>query len=138
MKILMIALGMVAVAALAQAPTPAKPVGTMSQLMVDVIFPSSNAIFYVREGPQNTKEWMELEFNAFVLGEVANLLMTPQRAYDADVWMKDAKLLLDVGAAAYKAAKARDVKPIQALNDALYEACQSCHEHYRPGYRRRP
>jgi hypothetical protein len=124
-------------ALLAQAPGP-KPVGNMKQLMVDVIFPTSNAIFYVRDGPANTKEWMELEFNAFVLGEMANVLMSPERAYNKELWMQDAKLLLDVGQAAYKAAKARDVKAIQDLNAALYEACQSCHEHYRPGYRRRP
>jgi cytochrome c556 len=110
----------------------------MSQLMVDVIFPTSNAIFYVRDGPTNTKEWMELEFNAFVLGETANLLMAPERARDQGQWMKDAQLLLEVGTAAYRAAKRRDVAAIQALNDALYEACQSCHVSYRPGYRRRP
>lgn len=110
----------------------------MSQLMIDVIFPTSNALFYVRDGPTNEKEWMELQFNAFVLGETANLLMAPERARDNGQWMKDAKLLQDAGMEAYRAAKKKDVKPIQAMNDALYEACQSCHEHYRPGYRRRP
>jgi hypothetical protein len=131
---------MLAVAALAQAPEAPKPkpIGTMSQLMVDVIFPTSNALFYVRDGPANEKEWMELQFNAFVLGETANLLMAPERARDNGQWMKDAKLLQDLGIEAYRAAKKKDVKPIQAMNDALYEACQSCHEHYRPGYRRRP
>ena len=121
-------------AAVAQAP---KPVGTMSQFMVDVIFPASNAIFYVRDGPTNEKEWMDLQYNAFVLGETANLLMAPERARDKERWMKDAQLLLDVGQAAYKAAKAKNVKGLQDLNADLYEACQSCHEHYRPGYRRR-
>jgi hypothetical protein len=133
---------LLASAVLAQAPQApgslAKPVGTMSQLMIDVIFPTSNSIFYVRDGPTNEKEWMELQFNALVLAETANLLMSPERARDKDQWMKDAKLLLDVGAAAYKLAKAKDVPGIQALNDELYEACQSCHVHYRPGYRRRP
>ena len=121
-------------AAVAQGP---KPVGTMSQFMIDIIFPASNAVFYVREGPTNEKEWMDLQYNAFVLGETANLLMAPDRARDKGVWMKDAQLLLDVGQAAYKAAKAKDVKALQDLNAPLYEACQSCHEHYRPGYRRR-
>lgn len=124
----------IAATAVAQAP---KPVGTMSQFMIDVIFPASNAVFYVREGPTNEKEWMDLQYNAFVLGETANLLMAPDRARDKDQWMKDAQLLLDVGLKAYQAAKKKDVAALQALNEPLYEACQSCHVHYRPGYRRR-
>ena len=40
---------------LAQAPSPApKAVGTMSELMIDVIYPTSNAVFYLfREPPKN-------------------------------------------------------------------------------------
>jgi hypothetical protein len=138
MRLSILALLIPFAAALAQAPVVGpKPVGTMSQLMVDLIFPTSNAVFYVRDGPTNPKEWMELEFNTLVLGEAANLLMAPERARDKDQWMKDAKLLYDVGAAAYKAAKAKDLAALQALNEPLYESCQSCHVHYRPGYRRR-
>jgi cytochrome c556 len=33
--------------------------------------------------------------------------------------------------------KAKDLEGMKALNDELYEACQSCHVHYRPGYKRR-
>lgn len=122
--------------AMAQEP---KPVGTMSQLMVDVIFPTSNAIFYVgRDGKKTEKDWIDLQMNALMLAESANLLMAPERARDKDRWMKDAKLLWDVGDAAYKAAKAKDLEALKALNDPLYESCQSCHEHYRPGYRRKP
>ncbi len=127
--------------AVAQAPQskPIKPVpiGTMSQLMIDVLFPASNAVFYVREGPTDEKGWMDLAYSAMVMGETANLLMAPERARDNDVWMKDAQLLLDMGLKAYAAAKKKDVAALQALNDPLYEACQSCHVHYRPGYKRR-
>lgn len=48
--------------------------------------------------------------------------------------MDDSKLLLDAGAAALTAAKAKDVPAIVALSDQLYESCTSCHTHYRPGY----
>ena len=64
--------------------------------------------------------------------------MSPVRARDKDRWMRDAKLFWDVGNKAYKLVKARDLEGLKALNDDLYESCQSCHEHYRPGYRRRP
>src|SRR2546423_4622249 len=112
MHIRSLALFLLVSAAFAQAPGP-KPVGTMSQLMIEVIFPTSNAIFYVRDGPANEKEWIDLQTYSLMLGESANLLMTPERARDKEQWMKDAKLLLDVGTAAYKAAKAKNVPALQ-------------------------
>jgi cytochrome c556 len=73
-----------------------------------------------------------------ILAESANLLMAENRAKDQVQWMQDAKLLWDVGNKAFIAAKAKDEAALEALNAELYEACQSCHVHYRPGYRRRP
>jgi hypothetical protein len=119
-------------------PAGPKPVATMSQLMVKVIYPFSDAIFYVeREAPKNDGEWIALETKTLALAEIGNLLMSPGRAYNQDQWMKDAQLLVDVGNAAYKAAVARNLQGLIDLNADLYESCQSCHEHYRPGYRRR-
>jgi hypothetical protein len=136
-----IGLLLLAGALLAQAPPSASPspqaVGTMSQLMVDYIYPTSDVIFYVyRLDPNSERDWIYLQQNALMLGEAGNLLMTPQRARDQEQWMKDAKLLVDVGAAAYKLSKAKDMEGLKALNDQLYAACQTCHEHYR--IRRRP
>jgi hypothetical protein len=73
-----------------------------------------------------------------MLAESANLLMMPGRARDQDKWMKDSKMLLDVGNAAFKAARAKDVEAIKALSDELYNACVQCHADYRPNYRTRP
>src|SRR5262245_34732759 len=116
-----------------------KPVVTMADVMVKVIYPYSDAIFYVeREAPKTEAEWMTLETKTLTLAEMGNLLMSPGRAYNQDQWMKDAQLLVNVGNAAYKAAKARNLQGLIDLNAELYESCQSCHEHYRPGYRRRP
>jgi len=110
----------------------------MKEIMVDLIFPTSNEIFYVsRNENKSPKDWMDLQQNALIVAEAANLLMAENRARDKDRWMRDAKLLQDVGAKAYKMAKAKDLEGLKGLNDELYEACQSCHEHYRPGYRRR-
>ena len=52
--------------------------------------------------------------------------------------MEDAKLMLDAGRAAFRAAKAKDVAALDALNDQLYTSCTSCHQHYRANYGRRP
>jgi len=142
----LLALIFLAGAAMAQVPpTPApapapflKSVGTMSELMLDLIFPTSNEVFYVGRNENKTpKDWNDLRNNALMLAESANLLMAENRAKDQDRWMKDAKLLWEVGNKAFIAAKAKDLDALNALNDELYEACQSCHEHYRPGYRRR-
>ena len=142
----LLALIFLAGAAMAQVPpTPApapapflKSVGTMSELMLDLIFPTSNEVFYVGRNENKTpKDWNDLRNNALMLAESANLLMAENRAKDQDRWMKDAKLLWEVGNKAFIAAKAKDLDALKALNDELYEACQSCHEHYRPGYRRR-
>lgn len=123
-----------------QAPQPPflKSVGTMSEIMIDMIFPTSNEVFYVgREPNKSEKDWEDLRNNALMLAESANLLMAENRAKDQDRWMKDAQLLWDVGNKAFKLAKAKDLEGLKGLNDDLYEACQRCHEHYRPGYRRR-
>jgi cytochrome c556 len=136
------AIFLLACAAFAQTPSPdpdLKSVGTMKELMLYYIYPTSDEIFYVsREDKKTEKDWNDLRNTALMLAESANLLMAPNRARDNDQWMKDAKLLWEVGNKAFIAAKAKDLPALEALNPELYEACQSCHAHYRPGYRRRP
>jgi hypothetical protein len=113
-------------------------VGTMSELMVDIVYPASDAVFYIAtRTPESSEEWMVLQGQTLMLAESANLLMMPDRARDPDQWMRDARLMLDAGEAAYRAAKDRDVAALEALSDALYESCVTCHRHYREGYGRR-
>ena len=138
MRSLLLFLLALAMTAVAQAPTY-RAVGTMSQLMVDVIYPTSNAIFYIERTPPKTEvDWEGIRTNALTMAEAANLLMMPSRARDNDKWMADAKLLLDVGTQAYKASLQKDVAAIVALNEPLNTACVQCHMDYRPNYRRRP
>jgi len=128
----------VAAIALAQTPAPFQPVGNMSQLMVDVIYPTSDAIFYVeRTPPKNDQDWGVLRTNALTLAESGNLLMMGPRARDQSDWIKDAKMLVDAGTAAYKAARAKDLNGVVSVNDQLYAACVTCHQQYRPNYRTR-
>ena len=115
-----------------------KSVGTMSDVMLQMIFPTSNELFYVGRNEEKTqKDWNDLRNNMLMLAETANLLMADNRAKDKDQWMKDAKLLRDVATKALQLAKAKDLEGLKALNDEAYESCQSCHVHYRPGYKRR-
>jgi hypothetical protein len=123
--------------AIAQAPEY-QPIGSMSQLMVEIIYPASDALFYVeRAKPQNDREWGVLRGTALTLAESGNLLMMPGRARDQGDWIKDSKLLVDVGAAAYKAAQKHDLQAILDLNDQLNTSCIKCHVQYRPNYGKR-
>jgi len=108
-----------------------QPVATIKQLMVDVIHPASNALLLLinRGGPGGDKEWAEARRNALTLAESGDLLALRNRAA---AWMADAKLLTDAGAAAYKAAEAKDVKALAATSDRIDASCTTCHKHSRP------
>jgi hypothetical protein len=126
------------VAAQADGPTTFQPVGTMKQLMIDIIYPTSDAIFYVdREPPKNQHDWDVLKTQALTLAESGNLLMMEGRARDQKNWIMESRMLIDIGGKAYKAAQAKDIDGIRALNDSLNAACVVCHYQYRPGYHRR-
>jgi hypothetical protein len=111
----------------------------MSELMVHMIYPTSDAVFYIStRTPKTDADWAELQAKTLTLAESANLLMMPTRARARDQWMKDAKLMLDAGTTAFKAAKAKDVAALEAVSDQLYESCTTCHTHFRPGYGKGP
>jgi cytochrome c553 len=119
--------------------SPFQSIGTMSQLMIQIIYPTSDDIFYIeRNPPSNDREWAAIERSALTLAEAGNLLMMPGRARDQENWIKDSKLLVDAGAAAFRAARAKDMAAIVALNEQLVTSCTTCHMQYRPNYRRRP
>src|SRR5271163_4579580 len=112
---LMAGAGLLAMAAMAQAPTSFQPVGNMSQLMIDIIYPTSDAIFYVdREPPKNEHEWGLLRAQALMLAESGNLLMMEGRARDQKNWITYSKMLIDIGGTAYKAAQNKDLDGIRA------------------------
>jgi hypothetical protein len=129
----------VAVAQVSSEPSSGfRPVGTISQLMIDVIYPYSDAIFYVeRNPPKNDQEWNLLRGKALALAESGNLLMMPSRARDQKDWIKDAQLLVDAGREAYVASEKKNLEALIAVNDHLEKACVQCHAQYRAKYRRR-
>src|SRR5688572_11343916 len=96
------ALSVIVAASLAQAASsrpPTRNVGTMSDLMVKIIYPASDALFYIESRtPKTESEWTMLEGQALMVAETANLLMMPGRARDQKQWMVDARLMLDAGA----------------------------------------
>jgi hypothetical protein len=122
-------------AMIAQAPAPFQPVGNVSQLMVDIIYPASDALFYIeRNPPKNDHDWNVIRGTALTLAESGNLLLMGNRARDQDRWVKDTRLMIDAGTAAFKAAQKKDMQAILDLNEQLSASCTTCHRHYRPNY----
>jgi hypothetical protein len=131
--------GLLATAATAQAPTSFQLVGNMRELMIDIIYPTSDSLFYVdRETPKTQHDWDLLGGQALMLAESGNLIMMPGRARDQENWIKYSKIMIDLGKTAFKAAQAKDLDGIRALNDPLNDVCVNCHLQYRPGYHKRP
>ena len=118
----------------AQRPRP-QAVGSMSDLMAKLIYPASDAILYIESRtPEKEYEWNELIANTLIVAESANLLMMPSRALDQGQWMRDTKLMLDVGKKAYEAALEKDLQALIDLNEEMIQSCMVCHKRYRPDY----
>ena len=99
---------LVAVCLLSQtmlAQTPAsefQPVGTMKQLMVEIIHPASNEILLAvnRGQVRSDQEWIAVRRAALALAESGNLLIMRNRSSD---WVAESRSLIDVGTAAFRA-----------------------------------
>ena len=125
-------IGLLTVVLVAQVPTEdLKPVATMKQLMLDLIHPSSNSLLLLmnRGGPADEKGWAEARRSAMTLAEAGNLLVMRNRAA---AWVADARLLTDVGSAAYRAASDKDARALAGLADRLDASCTTCHAQFRP------
>jgi len=119
-------------AVFAQTPSdaPFQQVASMKQLMLDVIYPASNNVLLaINREPADDKEWAEVRRGALTLAESGNLLIMRNRAA---AWVADAKLLMDAGAAAYKAAEAKDPRALATVADRIDTSCTTCHKQYRP------
>ncbi len=105
------------VAVFAQESTPQ---ASMKQLMLDLIHPAANDIllFVNRGGSKDDADWAVIRRSALTLAESGTLLTGRGRARDQGDWAKDARALSDAGAAAYKAAQAKDLAAL-ASSDAI-------------------
>ena len=121
-------------AVIVQAQDAAQPVGTMADLMTSMVYPAANDLLVsiARGGPGNDKEWMAVQRSAVLLGESGNVLMMRGRARDQGEWIADAKMLVDAGTAAYRAARMKDVNALTAVEASINASCVSCHKQYRP------
>jgi hypothetical protein len=125
--------GAVAQAPAAPPPPPFRLIGTVQQLMLAVLEPTSNIVFHVEvEAPTDTRGWNTVARGALALAEAANLLMLPGRAKDSGDWIKHAQSLMDVSVKAMKAAEARDAEKVVAIGYDINDVCRNCHLQYKP------
>jgi len=81
---------------------------------------------------------MQAQRSAVLLAESGNVLMMPGRSRDQGEWARGARLLVDAGAAAYRAARAKDAVALSALDASINASCLGCHKQYRPNVHPRP
>jgi hypothetical protein len=114
------------------AQTPAKPVASAKQVMEYLLIPASEALFDVgSKEPKTDADWAAVRKQAILLAEGGHLMMIPGRNKPG-VWNKNARLLVTAGAAALKAADAKNVDKIIEVGDQILMACEGCHKQYLP------
>lgn len=124
-------------AVVAQAPS-FQPVGSMSELMIRIIYPASDALFYIeRDAPKTDVQWNAIRTQALILAESGNLMLLPNRQRDQGDWVKETKVMIDLAATAFRAALAKNMDGILAVNDKLADSCIVCHQQYRANYPKR-
>ena len=110
-----------------------KPVATVKQVMLGITIPASNAVFAVAgEAPADDAGWQAVEASALAVAESGNLLLMKPRAVDDREWKQYALALVDAGARAAEAARAKDAEKTSVAGDDMYNACEGCHAKYMP------
>jgi hypothetical protein len=142
-----------------QPRTPAKPAGTLAQVMRGIFFPNSNVIFDVQENdpaaPKNKSQepgrsatdtyanaysgWEVVENAAVALTDGVDLILSPGRlcqngkpvpSQQAD-FQKFARAMREAGRGVLAAARTRNQEKVSDATNNLADACSSCHEVYR-------
>ncbi len=117
-----------------RAPAAIKAVGTVRDVMIGIIEPSSELVFDAASStPQQPERWTALENAALMLAESANLLLIGGRARNEAEWARRATALRETSETALRAARAKDAAAIETASDEVYQTCAGCHKTYFPG-----
>ena len=123
---------------------PFRPVASVSQLMSTMIDPAADVVWdavgtiVTHDGeehwePETDEDWAAVLNGAMTLTESANLLMIGDRARDQETWMRMSQAMVAAGQLAVEAAENQDVEAIYGVGEAVYNACDSCHNLYWVG-----
>lgn len=141
--LLLAGVAMTAGCSTAAQPPPFKPLADIKLLMNAVIDPAADVVWgsagqiITATGTQDlrptTEEgWATVRNSAIGLAEAGNLLMITPRVMAGDDWMKMAQAMVDTGAAAAKAAEAKDADQLFQAGADIYSVCTNCHSKYSP------
>jgi len=84
--------------------------------------------------PKTDKDWEDAESASLTLAEVTNMLLTADRRVDDPRWDAAVAKVRDVALREAAAAEKKDYDAYFEIGGELDAACESCHEHFAPGY----
>lgn len=100
----------------------------------DVIWSSAGEIVTAQGtqdlAPTTDEGWQNVQNNAAILIESANLLLLPGRAEDLEDWAEYSQGLATMSHKAFIAAQAKDADALFAAGADLYQVCLACHQKY--------
>jgi hypothetical protein len=118
-------------AAPAGAPPEARAVGTVHDIMVAMVMPSSDIVFNAgADEPKTDADWEKLRLAAIELAESANLLMIGSRVRDRSDWLAMAGAQRDAAETVVRLAAEKKVDGLADASDKAYETCTTCHNKY--------
>ena len=127
--------------AVTSTPPPAGPPVSINAEMVAIVDHAGHALWDTeREGkaPKTQQDWELVAEHATQIAAAGTLITLPGTGpndltltQQAD-WKKWARAMSDAGLAAFRASEKKDVKALVAANSQLVDACDSCHEQYKP------
>lgn len=114
-----------------QAGEGPRVVGTVRDIMRQMVMPSSDVVFGAgAEEPKTDADWEKVRLNAVQLAESANLLLMGSRVRDRGDWVKFANATVDAADAVVKLAAAKKSDGLAEASDKAYETCTTCHNKY--------
>ncbi len=141
--LLAMTIGLTAACSSGPQPPPFKPLLDTKALMETVIDPSADVVWgsagqiITAAGtedlrPTTEEGWANVRNHAAIVAEAGNLLMMVPRAKDGDEWMRLSQAMVDTGAAAMRAAEAKNADQLFQAGADIYSVCSNCHVKYLP------
>lgn len=117
---------------------PASPVA-ISAVMRALVDHAAHVLWNVKETPpQNDTDWQELENHAVQLAAAGALITlggtgpVDQGWSQQPAWHRNAKGLSDAALAALTEVRNRNVEGVLVAGERIVQACQSCHQEFKP------
>ena len=106
---------------------------TSRQVMLGLTIPAADVVWGVGSAePADDLAWEKVAANAAMLAESGQLLLSGSRNLQQPVWTTQSQALIEAGKAAAVAAQKHDVDGVLAAGDAMYNACDACHNDFLP------